>query len=269
MQRVVHASRAQSTVKQLQGFNIDSSSNGLKRSLTSNGLKRSLTATMIPKMTFISICSAHSLLVAISMQQGIFFTSIVFRQIATRWVCQLNADATFWFCRNAVDMIGFGVNSVGSHIHPLCWSIIPHQTEGELTYTSTYTELEEAFILSCGIRTCDSADCTSCVTLKKLRAQERTIKHLDNDAFKAGRIPVDTAQCDSILGFGNFTRAVFNMDPNVCKCHPLGDYSFHTHAADVWSKIFIFTRGGQLFAQSPFSVTCSVRLLLRISKAAR
>jgi hypothetical protein len=35
---------------------------------------------------------------------------------------------------------GFGVNSVGSHNHPLCWSIIPHQTEGELTYTSTFLE---------------------------------------------------------------------------------------------------------------------------------
>jgi hypothetical protein len=103
----------------------------------------------------------------------------------------------------------------------MCWSIIPHQTEGELTYTGTYTELEEAFILSCGIRTCNNTNCTSCAQLKELRAQERVIKYLDSDAFKAGKIRVDTAQCDNILGFGNFTRAVFDMDPNVCKCHPL------------------------------------------------
>jgi hypothetical protein len=119
------------------------------------------------------------------------------------------------FCHNAVDKIGFGVNSVGSHNHPLCWSIILHQTEGELTYTGTYTELQEAFILSCGIRTCDRADCTSCATLKELRAQERVIKYLASDAFKAGKIPGDTAQCDNILGFGNFTRTVLNMNPNV------------------------------------------------------
>ncbi len=109
--------------------------------------------------------------------------------------------------RSPVDMIGFGVNSVGSHNHPLCWSIIPHQTEGELTYTGTYAELEEAFILSCSIRTCDRKDCTSCATLKR--------------GVEAGKISVDSAQCDNILGFGNFTRAVFNMDSNVCKCHPL------------------------------------------------
>jgi hypothetical protein len=93
--------------------------------------------------------------------------------------------------------------------------------------------LEEAFILSCGNRTCDREGCTSCETLKQLRAQERAIKYLDSDTFKPGKIPVDTAQCDNILGFGNFTRAVFDMDPNVCKCHPLGAYSFYTHAADV------------------------------------
>jgi hypothetical protein len=49
---------------------------------------------------------------------------------------------------------------------------------------------------------------------------------MDSDAYKAGKIPVDT---DNILGVGNFTRTVIEMDPNVCrKCHPwaLGAYSF-------------------------------------------
>ena len=121
-------------------------------------------------------------------------------------------------------MIGFGVNSVGSHNHPLCWSIIPHQTEGELTYTGTFLELQEAFILSCSILTvtCSNANCASCSILKQLRGSERVIKYLAGDAFKAGKIPVDSAQCDNILGFGNFTRTVLEMDPNVCKCHILG-----------------------------------------------
>jgi hypothetical protein len=92
---------------------------------------------------------------------SLWFLSNILRQITTGWIFQLNADATFGFFRIAVDMIGFGVNSVGSHNHPLCWSIIPHQTEDELTYTGTYAELEEAFILSCSIRTCDREGCTS------------------------------------------------------------------------------------------------------------
>jgi hypothetical protein len=126
---------------------------------------------------------------------SLWFLSNILRQIATGWIFQLNADSTFVFCRNAVDMIGFGVNSVGSHNHQLCWSIIPHQTEGELTYTGTYTESEEAFILSCGIRTYDTEDCTSCATLKQLRSQERVIKYLDSDAFKAGRWQDSSGYC--------------------------------------------------------------------------
>jgi hypothetical protein len=46
-------------------------------------------------------------------------------------------DAIFGICHNVVDMIGFGVNSVGCHNH-LLWSSIPHQTEGELTVTDLY-----------------------------------------------------------------------------------------------------------------------------------
>jgi hypothetical protein len=242
MQRVVRASRAQLTVKQLQGFNIDSSFGSLAQFADVKWFKTLVARHNDPEDEFhFNIYSAFVIgrdlnaardIVHINIT-SLWFLSNILRQIATGWIFQLNADATFGFCRSAVDMIGFGVNSVGSHNHPLCWSIIPHQTEGELTYTGTYAELEEAFILSCSIRTCDREDCTSCATLKQLRAQERVIKYLASDTFKAGKIPVDTAQCDNILGFGNFTRAVFEMDPNVCKCHPLGEYSFHTQTPVV------------------------------------
>jgi hypothetical protein len=56
----------------------------------------------------------------------------ILRVIASGWVFQLNGDATFSFCRVAVDMIGLGGNSVGNQNHPLCWSIIPHNTEAHL-----------------------------------------------------------------------------------------------------------------------------------------
>ena len=242
MQRVVRASRAQLTVKQLQGFNIDSSFGSLAQFADVKWFKTLVARHNDPEDEFhFNIYSAFVIGRDLNAARDIvhmnitslWFLSNILRQIATGWIFQLNADATFGFCRNAVDMIGFGVNSVGSHNHPLCWSIIPHQTEGELTYTGTFAELEEAFILSCSIRTCDRADCTSCATLKQLRAQERGVTYLASDTFKAGKIPVDSAQCDNILGFGNFTRAVFNMDPNVCKCHPLGDYSFRTQTAVV------------------------------------
>ncbi len=39
-------------------------------------------------------------------------------------------------------------------------------------------------------------------------------------------LPVDTAQCDYIYGFGNFTSEVFDVDPNLCTCHPLGEQYF-------------------------------------------
>ncbi len=54
-----------------------------------------------------------------------------------------------------------------------------------------------------------------CVRLKELLQNERVIKYMNSDTFKDAKIPVDTAHCDNILGFSNFTRAVFGMDPNV------------------------------------------------------
>ena len=57
-----------------------------------------------------------------------WFLLNVLRGIATGWVFQFNGDATFSFCKSAVNMIGLRVNSLGKHNHPLCWSIIPHST---------------------------------------------------------------------------------------------------------------------------------------------
>ena len=71
---------------------------------------------------------------------SLWFLFNLLRVIASGWVFQLNGDATFSFCRVAVDMTGLGVNSVGNHTHPVCWSIIPHNTEGELTYTGTFND---------------------------------------------------------------------------------------------------------------------------------
>jgi hypothetical protein len=50
----------------------------------------------------------------------------------------------------------------------------------------------------------------------------RVKEYLKSKDFKDRKLPVDSAQCDSIVGFGNFTREVFDMDPNQCKNHLLG-----------------------------------------------
>jgi hypothetical protein len=51
----------------------------------------------------------------------------------------------------------------------------------------------------------------------------RSEAYIQSTAFHNDMLPVDTAQCDNIFGFGNFTRQVFDVDPNMRKCHLLGE----------------------------------------------
>ena len=66
------------------------------------------------------------------------------RAIETGWVNQLNGDATFGFCRADIDMIALGFCSFGGANNPVCFSYIPHQSEGEKLYTKTYYEMQSA-----------------------------------------------------------------------------------------------------------------------------
>ena len=178
----------------------------------------------------------------------------VLRGIATGWIFQLNGDATFSFCKSAINVIGFGVNSLGKHTNPLCWSIIQHQSESEITYTCTFLELQEAAMLLFDVHTCDDPDCHFCVHLVALMQNPEVVKYTKSDKFKAGKIPVDSAQCDNHMGFGNFTREVFDFDPNICKCHALGKCLF-LPCITVADRISYFYRhsGGQLLARQPIS----------------
>jgi hypothetical protein len=109
--------------------------------------------------------------------------------IASGWVFQLNGDATFYFCRVAVDMIGLVVTLVGNHNHPLCWFIIPHNTEGELTYhdTDTFLELQEASMLINDIHTCPDANGAFCNTYDELMRNECVQKFFDSKEFTEQR----------------------------------------------------------------------------------
>ncbi len=95
------------------------------------------------------------------------------RALETSWVVQLNGDATFGFCRAAVDMIGLSFFSMGGANHPACWSYIPHQTEGELMYTVTYREMERAAIALFSESANLDKDCEFTTCLKHLLAQGR------------------------------------------------------------------------------------------------
>jgi hypothetical protein len=158
---------------------------------------------------------------------SLWFLFNLLRVIASGWVFQLNGDATFSFCRVAVDMIGLGVNSVGNHNHPVCWSIIPHNMEGELTYTGTYNEMQDAFLLLEDIHTCGKLECEFCKSYNMLMENANVKKYFASKDFKElRRLPVDTAQCDQIQGWGNFTRETLGIDPNTCSVHLTGKYLF-------------------------------------------
>jgi hypothetical protein len=233
IQHQVRKSRSVLTVAQLEGYTIGSSFGALS-DFVSNFWINSLITRHNDEFDsfhfdlFRPFVIGHDIkperdIVHINITSPWFMCNVL-RQIASGWIFQLNADGTFGFCRHSVDMIGFGVNSVGGHNHPLCWSLIPKSTEGEVVYAGTYQEFEEcvmAFLTR--VKFCDDADCAFCSNFKELLQNHRVKEYLKSKVFKERKLPVDTAQCDSIVGFGNFTREVFDMNPNQCKNHLLGE----------------------------------------------
>ena len=113
--------------------------------------------------------------------------------IASGWDFQLNGYVTFSFCKTTVDMIGLSLNSLGNHNNPLCWSLIPHSTKGELTYTSTFMELLEAVTLFFEVSTCTNTGCRFCKEYAHLIADDRIVRYDHLEIYKEGRIPVDIA----------------------------------------------------------------------------
>jgi hypothetical protein len=79
------------------------------------------------------------------------------------------------------------------------------------------------------IHTCPDPDCAFCNIYDELMRNERVKKFFDSKAFTEERkLLVDTAQCDQIMGWGNFTREVLGIDPNTCQNHLLGDCLYST-----------------------------------------
>jgi hypothetical protein len=153
---------------------------------------------------------------------AICFLLNAIRALETGWVVQLNEDATFGFCSAAVDMIGLGFCSMGGANHPACWSLIPHQTEGELMYTVSFREMERAALALFGANLDKTCEFTTC--LKHLIAQPRVITFVASEAFLSRRLPIDQAQCDHQAGWRNFSLNTFGKEPNICSNHVTGEH---------------------------------------------
>ena len=124
--------------------------------------------------------------------------------------------------------LGDTVNSFGSHDHTLCLPLIPKSTKSELIYTGNFEEGQEAVMQMLEICFCSYTSCQFCTTLFLLLRLlsvlyypgvfDNVMKYMNSDEYKASKIPVDTAQCYQIQGWGNLSHNAFGIDLNVCKC---------------------------------------------------
>ena len=201
VQHRVKSVRKELTIQRLAGFAIDDSyGNLLKFSLENNW------DTLIQKHNeeedgfhldlFAPVVLAHEIeaardIIHINISSPWWLLN-AFRAINSGWAFQLNADATFNFCRRKVDMIGFGVNSIGGHNHPLCWSLIPDRAEGQTTYHQTYNELQRAVLLLEDIKPCKAKRCEFCIALDAVLTHPRAEKYVDSPEFRNNMLPVDT-----------------------------------------------------------------------------
>ena len=166
---------------------------------------------------------AHRDVVHVNLSSPWFLFNVL-RSYKCRWATQLNGDCTFNFCKVAVDMIGLGINSIGGHNNPLVWSIIPKGSEGSITYDVTFQEMQEAAVLFLKLVTCHD-DCAFCAALNKLRSSPDVMKYMRSEEYEAGKLHIDTAQCDNHLGWQKFAREQLGLAANICKNHVLGQSS--------------------------------------------
>ncbi len=59
----------------------------------------------------------------------------------------MNGDVTFKVNIRGVAALTLGVNSIGHVSNSLCWALIPETTEGRVTYTGTWHNVQDTVIL--------------------------------------------------------------------------------------------------------------------------
>ena len=90
---------------------------------------------------------------------------------------RLNGDATFGFCLADIDMIALGFCSFGGSNNPVCFSYIPHQSEGEKIYTKTFYEKQKA-VMSV-LKAPTDKDCEFSTYIKKLKKRPNVVVYLN------------------------------------------------------------------------------------------
>ena len=117
-------------------------------------------------------------------------------------------------------MLGLGFCSMGGANNPAVWSFIPHQAEGELTYTLTFRDMEKAALALLTVNV--DKECEFTRYLKHLRAQANVQRYMEHESYQTGRLPIDQAQCDHHVGWHNFAKNELGISPNICSAHLTG-----------------------------------------------
>ncbi len=151
---------------------------------------------------------------------SVWFLLNAVRAIKTGWVVQLNGDATFGFCHADIDMVALGFCSFGGSTNPVCFSYIPHQTEGEKLYKVTFCEMQQAVMAVLKAKTVKDCEFSTCV--RALKCSDHVATYVESEEFATNQLPIDQAQCDQLPGWACFSRGVFGFPPNICCNHLTG-----------------------------------------------
>ena len=115
--------------------------------------------------------------------------------------------------------------------------------------------MQDAFMQLKDIHTCGKLDCEFCNCYNMLMENANVKKYFAGDDFKElRRLPVDTAQCDQIQGWGNFTRETLGIDPNTCSVHLTGTYLIFVHIVMSLTTDAFRHPGVELFSRVLLSV---------------
>ncbi len=106
---------------------------------------------------------------------------------------QVNGDVTFKVNQRGVAALTLGINSLG-HVtgsNPLCWSLIPETTEGQVTYTGTWHNVRDSVVLLLNnYRICDDLACATCSMVEDLRSTTEVQLFMETPEFLAGNLIV-------------------------------------------------------------------------------
>ena len=154
------------------------------------------------------------------------------RAIIAGWGFQLNGDATGKLCRNSVDLLQFGVNSIPHKNHVLCLAIIPSKSESETVYGMTWDDLRTAVLDLLTYKKCAVPDCTTCGPILELISHSQIQAYLRSGRFRKQELPVETAMSDNFKGWGNFAENALGIDSGVCFPHATGNaFTFTVHSS--------------------------------------